>query len=469
MPDIQTAPTLTALVEELSQKPERGERLERVFRFSASPLRDGRYVHWDTLRHRTPPEDLTHREWWLAIKMARRPLLRALPLRDAEGLPFMYSLPDPALEMLHQIDQQASGEIALTEEVTNPATRDRYVVNSLIEEAITSSQLEGAHTTRRVAKDMLRTGRPARTKDEQMIVNNYRAMLTVRSWKEQPLSVERILELHQIVTADTLDDPGASGRFQRVDDDRVTVVDPGRRVVFRPPPADQLEERAAAMVDFANGGGVDGFIHPVMRSVLLHFWLAHDHPFEDGNGRTARALFYWSMLRSGYWLTEFLSISRILRQAAMQYGRSFIYTETDERDTTYFALHQLRVILRSVEELREYLRRKMKEKREIERVLRRSDLNHRQLAVIGHALRHADADYTFRSHQRSHGIVYQSARNDLLDLESRGLLLRRTTGQTYHFNPPRDLEERLRELEGYQEADEILAKPHKVSGSPGRS
>jgi len=97
----------------------------------------------------------------------------------------MYSMPDPALEMLHQIDQQASGEIALAEEVTNPATRDRHVVNSLIEEAITSSQLEGAHTTRRVAKDMLRTGRAARSKDEQMIINNYRAMLTLRSWKSQ--------------------------------------------------------------------------------------------------------------------------------------------------------------------------------------------------------------------------------------------------------------------------------------------
>lgn len=111
----------------------------------------------------------------------------------------------------------------------------------------------------------------------------------------------------------------------------------------------------------------------------------------------------------------------------------------------------------------------MKEKREIERVMRRSDLNHRQHAEIGHALRHADADYTFRSHQRSVGVVYQSARSDLLDLATRGLLLRRKAGQTYHFNPPRDLEERVRELEGHQEADEILAKPQKLSDRPGRT
>lgn len=363
---------------------------------------------------------------------------------DDEGRAFQYALPDPALEMLHQIDQQASGEIALSEEVTNPATRDRYVVSSVIEESITSSQLEGANTTRAVAKEMLRTGRPARTKDERMIANNFRAMNAVREWLAEPLTVERVLDLHRIVTDGTLDNPDSAGRFQRADEERVRVVDPDGRTVFTPPPADQLPERADAMVAFANGEGQEeGFLHPVLRAILLHFWLAHDHPFEDGNGRTARALFYWAMLRSGYWLAEFLSISRILRRAPMQYGRSFIYTETDERDITYFALYQLRVILRSIDDLRDYLQRKMQEKREIERMLRRSDLNHRQIALISHALRHLDADYTFRSHQRSHGVVYQSARSDLLDLDERGLLERTQIGKTYHFRPVSNLADRL--------------------------
>lgn len=441
MVTIQSAPTFQQLLGELLDAP---DRAGQVFASADRPTVGGRYLHWDSLRRRTPPDGLTVREWWLALKVARRPLLRSLPLVDAEGRPFRYALPDPALKMLHQVDQQASGEIALAEEVTNPATRDRYVVSSLIEEAITSSQLEGANTTRPVAKEMLRSGRPARTKDERMIANNYRAMNAVRSWLGEPLSVERVLELHRIVTDGTLDNPDAAGRFQRADEPRVNVVDPDGKVVFIPPPAEQLPDRAQAMVSFANGDGQDeGFLHPVMRAVLLHFWLAHDHPFEDGNGRTARALFYWSLLRSGYWLAEFLSISRILRRAPMRYGRSFLYTETDEGDVTYFALYQLGVILRSIEDLHAYLKRKMEEKREIERMLCRSNLNHRQIALVSHALRHLDADYTFRSHQRSHGIVYQSARNDLLDLEARGLLTRVEVGQTFHFRPVQDLPEAL--------------------------
>lgn len=279
-----------------------------------------------------------------------------------------------------------------------------------------------------------------------MIANNFRAMNAVRSWLGEPLSVERVLDLHRIVTDGTLDNADAAGRFQRADEHRVNVVDPDGRVVFIPPPAEQLPDRAQSMVSFANGDGQDGgFLHPVMRAVLLHFWLAHDHPFEDGNGRTARALFYWSLLHSGYWLAEFLSISRILRRAPMQYGRSFLHSETDERDVTYFALYQLSVILQSIEDLHAYLKRKMEEKREIERMLRRSNLNHRQIALVSHALRHLDADYTFRSHQRSHGVVYQSARNDLLDLEGRGLLTRVEVGQTFHFRPVQDLPKALEE------------------------
>ena len=108
-----------------------------------------------------------------------------------------------------------------------------------------------------------------------------------------------------------------------------------------PPPAEQLDERMAAMCDFANGKIPNHFIHPVVRAIILHFWLAYDHPFVDGNGRTARALFYWLMLRNNYWLFEFISISQIIRKAPIKYGRAFLYTETDDNDLTYFILYHL--------------------------------------------------------------------------------------------------------------------------------
>jgi Fic family protein len=434
-----TPPTINSLLQDV-----RRDRLPAILAAGGAPALDGAYRHWDTLRHLTPPGDLDVREWWLGIKVARNGQLAPLPLTSADGTPYLLSMPDAAWEMVHIIDRRASGEIGTPDVVTTPESRNRYLVSSLIEEAITSSQLEGADTSRAVAKDMLRSGRAPRDRSERMITNNFRAMNAVRGWKHESLTPDRVLELHRIVTDGTLGDPAAAGRLQRPEDDRVVVSDRATgEARFVPPPADQLPRRLLEMCDFANGQPVGRFLHPVVRSILVHLWLASDHPFEDGNGRTARALFYWSMLKHGYWLTEFLSISRILNRAPAKYARSFLYTETDDFDATYFVLNQLAVICRSIDDLYAYLGRKTAEVRETEMRLRGTDLNHRQKALLAHALRQPDADYTFHSHQISHGVVYQSARTDLLDLERRGYLERVVVGQRFHFRPRADLAGRL--------------------------
>lgn len=407
----------------------------------------GRYLHWDQLKHRAPPAGFTVEEWWLGIKLSRFALLRDLPLTDAEDKPFRIATVDQVLRMLHQIDQRAAGRIAFPDALTNPETRDRYIVSSLIEEAITSSQMEGASTTRKIAADMLRQGRPPADTSERMILNNYEAIQFVRSIKDRPLAPDDVLELHRITTTDTLDDPAAAGRLQKPEEERVAVIDRGtREVLFNPPPADQLPARLAKMCRFANGEiPASQFVHPVLRAVMLHFWLAYDHPFEDGNGRTARALFYWAMLRAGYWLFEYVSISSILKKAFAQYGRSYLYSESDENDATYFLIHQLEVMLRAIDNLDEYLQRKIAQIRAVEARLKSvARFNHRQLALLGHALRHPGTEYTIRSHQRSHNVAYATARSDLLALSKARLVIERRIGaKTMIFIAPDDLEQRL--------------------------
>jgi Fic family protein len=423
------------------------EQMRRVLSGDIKPNQDGKYLHWDEVRFRTPPEGLNHREWWLGIKYARASMSHPLPLKDADGRTFTYSMPDPVLERLHKIDQRASGRIQISELVTNPSTRDRYVVSSLMEEAITSSQLEGATTSRLVAREMIASGRAPRDKSERMILNNYYAMDFVRQNQREQITPELIRELHTLVTDKTLDDPTAAGRLQLPGEKRVQVISPEGEVLHTPPPADQLPERMEALCKFANGEEQEGFLHPVIRAVIVHFWLAYDHPFSDGNGRTARALFYWSMLRDGYWLAEFLTISRILTNAPSQYARSFMYTETDAGDTTYFILYNLRVIIRAIQELHEYLQRKMAEVKKIERLIKnKTEFNRRQLDLLGHALRNPGAMYTVESHRSSHNVTKQTARTDLQKLEQRELLARGVLGKAYYYVSPEDLPERLRNL-----------------------
>lgn len=429
---------------------ELGPKFDEILKVPPDP--GGKYLHWDELRHREPPEGLTTEEWWYGVRIARRQAAKPLPLlADADGEPFVYVPTDRMLRQLHELDKNTSGRIQMSEAVTNPRTRDRYIFNSLIEEAITSSQLEGASTTTEVAKEMIRSGRRPVDRSELMILNNYNAMDLVREF-EGDLTPERLFELHRVVTDGTLDDPDKAGRF-RTDDDQIAVTDHLGNVLHWPPRAGELQGRLEALCEFANGAGDEGtFIHPVVRAVVLHFWIGYDHPFVDGNGRTARALFYWSMLSQGYWLTEFMSISRILKNAPAQYARSFLFTETDSNDLTYFLDYQLGVIQRAVDELERYLKRKVRQVQRVEALLKKSvDLNHRQLALLSHALRHPGQTYTIEGHRRSNRVVYQTARTDLLDLAERGLLRKRKSGAAYIFSAPSNLGERLRDL---QERDE---------------
>lgn len=441
---LERAPT----VQELFEKLEPGEFLAAV-RAPRDVQPSDRYLHWDKLRRLESPSGLSSEQWWLKIKASREGDLRPLPLTDPSGMPFSYGLLDSMLRRLHYIDQRCSGEIAMDEVVTSEQRAgQRFLVNSLMEEAIRSSQLEGATTSRREAKELLRTGRAPRDRSERMIANNYRALQFMRDEMGETLTPAAILGLHRVVTEGTLDDPSAAGRLQQPGEERVAVFDrDDGKPIHRPPPADQLPTRMQLLCDFANeSDGDERFVHPVIRAILLHFWLAYDHPFEDGNGRTARILFFWLMRIRGYWLAEYLPISRFIRDAPAQYARAFMETETDGGDTTYFLIHQLNVIERAIEELHLYLQRKTAEVRDIEKLLQGAEyLNGRQLALLTDAIRNPEGVYSFDSHAKSHRVSHETARSDLRLLAETNLLVQRRRGRRHVFEPAPDLPERLRE------------------------
>ncbi len=440
----QTPPPFLKILGEMKDP----SKLNKVLELWRKQDASRHYLHWDRLRmqHR-PPEGYTMEDLWLVIKLQRGSLLKPVPLLDTQQRTFKFCVPELVMEHLHSIDVGAGGTLGVPEQIINPQTRDQYLIRSLMEEAITSSQLEGAATTREAAKEMIRTGRPPRDKDEQMILNNYVTLQRIMQLKDQPLSPEIVFEIHRLVTEKTLDDESAAGRFRTPEEKRFvgdTITDDK---YHEPPESGELPKRLAVMCDFANAQTPDYFVHPVARAIILHFWLAYDHPFVDGNGRTARALFYWAMLRAGYWLFQYISISTILRKAPIKYARSFLYTETDDNDLTYFIVAQTLVIKRAIKELHDYIDRKSSELRELETQLQALNLfNHRQVGLIRHALKHPYQPYTIESHRNSHNVVYETARTDLLDLHSRGMLEQKKKGKLMIFSVPKDLVGKLKHL-----------------------
>ena len=404
----------------------------------------GRYLAWDQVRHRQPPDGHTHRTWWLRMFTARRAAAQTLPLLGRDGLPFWYSEVRPLIDSLRRLDRAQGEHILADETLLTRSARRRRLNLSLMDESIQSSQFEGANTSRLVAREMLRDGRPPADHGERMIANNFAAMQTVEDWSRlgEPIDREHILELHRTVTRGTLPSEADAGRLQQPGESRVHVVSLSGAVVHRPPPADELPDRIRRICDFADDDSES--VHPIVRAILLHFMIGYDHPFVDGNGRTARALFYWSLMRSGFWLAPYLSISEFLLRAPARYSRAYQHVSADSNDATYFILHQLEIMLRAVDRLEDDLREQAAEARQVEQRLGgMAALNERQTVIIGEALERPDRIFTIAQQRRQHSVSYWAARSDLQDLVERGLLVRRRSGKKFVFRPAPDLPDLL--------------------------
>jgi Fic family protein len=440
-------PSAYQIIRDLAE--EKPSRLAELLLMEIGPELNGNYFHWDQLRHRQPPEGLSHEEWWLLMKKARGANKKVIGLEDPHNNKFSFTLTEALHRKLSQMDRDAAGAIATDAPVVTDENRERYITRSLFEEAITSSQLEGASTTTRVAKKMLHSRRKPRNRSEQMIMNNYRAMSFVRDNRLEPLSENFILELHRIVTDNTMDDPSTSGRWRKADEHIHVTDNRDGTILYTPPHADQIPDRMKKLIEFANSDLGESFIHPIIQAVILHFMLSYEHPFTDGNGRAARALFYWFMSRKEYWLIEFISISKVIKQSPTKYARAFLYVETDDNDLTYFLHQQFDVIITSISSLYDYLSKKASELQETKQLLRgpiQTRLNYRQTALISHALKHPNNFYEIQSHRSSHGITYETARTDLHGLEKLGLLTKSKRGNAFVFQSPSSLSDRITKL-----------------------
>jgi len=408
-------------------------------------LPDGRYLHWDDLRRRPAPAGLDHARWWNAQKIARGSARVLVPgFEDMRGEPFWFCRLDAIDRATHQLDRRDAVR-AMIEAIGDDAVRAAYRIDQLMEEAINSSLLEGARiTTRAQAKALMRDGQEPSAKGERMVLNNYLAMQRLLDVAHEPLTMDDLLEIHSILGVGALDAPSCEGRLRTARDDvRVEDAVTGD-TWFVPPPAAELDKRLNALLTFANAETDRPFLHPLLRAMILHFWMAYLHPFVDGNGRMSRALFYWQMLRSNYDFAQYLSISGPIERSRRAYYRAFVLTETDDGDLTYFLLHQLGVLERATDELIIHLSDRAAQLKQVSRALSEAQsLNHRQQAVLAHLVRQTDARVTVKGHATSHGVTYLTARKDLQQMEELYLLRRLRVGKTDRYLIAESARERI--------------------------
>ena len=424
------------------------ERHLFVLRALAGGLDDPEYRPWEYYFRAEPvPDGLMREEWWYAVRTARASMARPTPFIMTDGTRLTFNLPDRFLRLNEEITAQARGQVELPAEVATQGVRDRYLINSLYEEAITSSQMEGASTTRRDAKKMLREKKDPRTRSERMILNNFLALEFVRDHLGEELTPEFICGVHRIVTDGTLDEAEDAGRLQRQGEERIRIdgSEGDEQLLHVPPPAEELPERLQRLCDFANGVGeyASQYVPPLVRALVVHFMMGYDHYFVDGNGRTARVIAQWVMLREGFFLMDFVPVSRLLHEAPAQYARSFLEVEQDEGDLTYFLIWHAEVMCRAIRELHEYLARKSKEMGQMKHLLRRTELNNRQIGVIEEALKDSAFTVTAAAHADRYRVTLQTAHVDLRGLEDGGYLMRVKRGRSFEWYPVPDLQRRV--------------------------
>lgn len=377
---------------------------------------DDGYLYWDKIKYMTPsgvkPEVL-----WHAVKLKRS--VNVVNIKFGKYV-FHFSITGKMQALLHEFDMNFGGNLG-AKSIIPAKDSNLYLISSIMEEAIASSQMEGASTTRKVAKEMLRKQSKPINKSQQMILNNYSTIRYLVDHKDENISVDALKSIHRSISSKTLDDPNDEGRI-RTDNNIYVMNDVTGEIAHTPPDCSDLNGLLAGLCDFANTDNNDPFVHPIVKGIIIHFMLAYFHPFVDGNGRTSRSLVYWYLLKKGYWLTEYLSISRVIYKSKAQYERSFLYTENDGLDLSYFIHYNLVAMKKAYEDLKAYLQKKIKEQEDFYTFRGFSSINERQAQVIKILKDKPTSFFTAKELTIRFNVTTKTARTDLRHLVALGLM-----------------------------------------------
>lgn len=399
-----------------------------------------RYLTNEEIRRRVPGSWVTA-DILASIHQWRNLHRVPTPLLNQEGQPFWFCA-TPHIQRAQSL-MDRYGYDTLFENVP-PKAIEKIERDNLLEEAFFSSQIEGAKTTRRRAEEMIRHGSSPRDKSERETLNNYRAMEYILTKPDRKISVEVIQDLHRIVTHQALNF-GKPGEFRT--DEHDTVVGDALRIDYIPPPPGKMEIFLDDLVRWINEGvGMFDvyFMHPLIVASILHFYFVYIHPFPDGNGRTARALYYL-YLNASYNAMPYLSISHVIGQKRRAYDRALLNVEKHSTDLTFFIHYSCDITTEAIDNLRFAVEQYAAASRLEDLIGSRSlELNKRQIGVMKYMLRPDVSHVDVKKHQRLFKTVYETARTDLQDLEKKGFVVSRKIGKKFVFQ----LKEILGQLKG---------------------
>ena len=385
------------------------------------------YYTREEIGYRISP-DVKLDEFWPKLVSFRQTKAEFLPFKDQAGKPFWFVLTPKLQEYLHQVDSRGKDSLysVVKEEIQAELTEQ-----ALIEEAMFSSVIEGAFSTIARARELIVEGKKPRDTSDQMVLNNGRVMRYVLEQREAPCSVELMHAIQRLVTESTLEDKTAVGRFR---EGPVFVVNERRQTIYEAPPAGAVPPSMEALVRWTNEAQQQPFIHPILRAAIIHTYLVYVHPYADGNGRTARAMFYWYLLKHGYEFFRYFSISSIIQETRGRYYKSLKDMEDHEADLTYALLYLAEAVVKAIDVILQRITERYRRDILFANIRQRNlTLNERQMRFLKSLTISRGKRGAIVKYQHDFKVVYETARRDLAQLEARGILTKSKEGRRFLY------------------------------------
>ena len=194
-----------------------------------------------------------------------------------------------------------------------------------------------------------------------------------------------------------------------------------KRVHFQAPPAALLDGEMSRFLQWANGAG-DG-TDPVLRAALAHLWFVTIHPFDDGNGRIARAIADWLLARSDDSPQRFYSMSAQIRRERKSYYEMLERTQRGTLDITPWMEWFLVCLGRAFEETERTLASVLRKARFWDQHAS-TPMNDRQRRILNRLLDSFLGKLTTKKYAALAKCSHDTALRDIHDLIGHGILVK---------------------------------------------
>ena len=201
------------------------------------------------------------------------------------------------------------------------------------------------------------------------------------------------------------------------------------KVHYEAPPASSLDAEMERLLNFINN---DNSTDLVLKAGIVHLWFVIIHPFEDGNGRIARALTDLILARSENSSERFYSMSSQIKKERKSYYEILQLTQTDNLDITLWLKWFLENMLAAINSSENLLNDVFK-KTEFWNLNKSVTFNERQIKVLKKILDNFEGNLTTQKWAKICNCSHDTANRDITDLINKNILIKQGEARSTHY------------------------------------